>query len=413
MRIWFTVLAAISICPAFCVGALPPAREIRALWVTRGEFKSADDVKKVVANAAKLNFNLILFQVRGNGTVYYKSKIEPWAFELTSKDPATTGKDPGWDPLRVAIDEARRRGIELHAWINVFPAWRSQRFPPQDSKQLWWTRPDWFMHDAAGERMIPRDRRANPKVEDWYSFLSPGVPAVQIYLAVLAEELVTNYDVGGVHYDYIRYPREIREVKEQFKARAEKLGNWSYDPTSLERFTRETGVAQPDDDPEKWMQWRADQVTATVQKMGQLIRSARPQAIITAAVGADPADSRRGKAQSYVEWMDKRLVDGVFLMGYTDDPAKFEKQTRHALSHKPSKGFMSAGMGLTAGPEIVIKEIETTRNLSLSGFAYFSYNKLFDTSADHKPRPIADKLKAGVLSAKAALPWREAKATKR
>ena len=252
-----------------------PTREIRALWVTRGEYRSADDVERIVADAASLNFNVILFQVRGNGTVYYKSKLEPWAFELTSHDPNTTGKDPGWDPLAVAIAAARKHGVELHAWVNVFPAWRSQQYPPKESAQLWWAHPEWFMHDAAGERMLGRDHRVNEKVKDWYTFLSPGVPAVQAYLAEVCAEIVANYDVDGLHYDYIRYPREITEVKPAFAARAKRLGNWSYDPVSLKRFAAETGVATPDDDPERWFQWRADQVTATVRTIAERVRPIR------------------------------------------------------------------------------------------------------------------------------------------
>jgi uncharacterized lipoprotein YddW (UPF0748 family) len=53
--------------------------EARMLWVTRWDYKTPEDVRAIVANAASLNFNVILFQVRGNGTVFYPSAIEPWA----------------------------------------------------------------------------------------------------------------------------------------------------------------------------------------------------------------------------------------------------------------------------------------------------------------------------------------------
>jgi uncharacterized lipoprotein YddW (UPF0748 family) len=154
--------------------------EVRAIWVTRWDYKTPADVQQIVSNCAAMRFNVILFQVRGNGTVFYPSGMEPWAWELTSEGPETTGRDPGWDPLKLAIAEAHRHGMELHAYVNVFPAWRSQKFPPRDSGQLWWEHPDWFMCDAAGNRMIPRDADLDEGVtRDWYSFLSPGVPEVQ------------------------------------------------------------------------------------------------------------------------------------------------------------------------------------------------------------------------------------------
>ena len=159
----------------------------------------------------------------------------------------------------------------------------------------------------------------------------------------------------------------------------------------------------PDDDPEKWIQWRADQVTATVRKIVERARPLRPKLIVSAAVGADPVDAKRGKFQSYVEWLQKGYLDAVFLMGYTNDPAKFEKQAKGALAQKPAKGFMSAGVGTKYAPPIVLNEIGITRKLGLNGFAGFSYQGLFDK---YQPRPVTDQLKAGPLAAKAVPPWR-------
>lgn len=95
--------------------------QVRAIWVTRWDYKKPEDVRLIVSNCAGLGFNVILFQVRGNGTVFYPSQIEPWAWELTSDGPATTGTDPGWDPLKIAIAEAHKLGVEPHAYVNVRP----------------------------------------------------------------------------------------------------------------------------------------------------------------------------------------------------------------------------------------------------------------------------------------------------
>jgi uncharacterized lipoprotein YddW (UPF0748 family) len=267
------------------------------------------------------------------------------------------------------------------------------------------------MHDASGERMIPRDHRVNEKVKDWYTFLSPGVPEVQAYLADVCAEIVTNYDVDGLHYDYIRYPREITEVKPGFAARAKKLGNWSYDPVSLKRFAAETGVATPDDDPERWFQWRADQVTATVKTIAERVRPIRGAGtrnlIISAAVGADPEDSRRGKGQDYLTWMQQRTIDGVFLMGYTDVLEKFTKQCSGVVAKRPKHGFVAAGIGTRFEPKIVLAEIGMTRKLGLDGFAAFSYGPLFGGGKARAAGETADKLKEGPLATRAATPWSE------
>ena len=104
--------AALAVLLAGCAGraplptAAPPSprgTEVRSIWVTRMDYRTPGDVKSIIGNVASLGFNVVFFQVRGNGTVFYKSELEPWAWELTGETPETTGKDPGWDPLALAI----------------------------------------------------------------------------------------------------------------------------------------------------------------------------------------------------------------------------------------------------------------------------------------------------------------------
>lgn len=383
--------------------------EVRALWVTRWDFKSAEDVQRIMENAKSLGFNVILFQVRGNGTVFYPSAIEPWAWELTSHGPATTGKDPGWDPLAVAIEEAHARGMELHAYVNVFPAWRSQSYAPSTSRQLMAVHADWLMVDAAGDRMVPRDKARNPRVNDWYAFLSPGVPEVQDYLARLMGEMAANYAIDGVHYDYIRYPHEITEVREGFEERAEAMGNWSYDPTSLVRFARETGVAKPDDDPAMWAAWRTLQVTETARKMTAAIRAARPGCIVSAAVGADPERARAMKYQDYVGWLREGTIDAVFTMNYTAQPNTFalrvEKLAAEQMGH--GRGWIVTGLGMNHEPLVLAEQARVVRGNGYDGWAGFAYSHLFDRDDDHRAKPQAMRLRRSPLFAgEAVVPWR-------
>jgi uncharacterized lipoprotein YddW (UPF0748 family) len=387
--------------------ALPPDApvEVRSIWVTRWDYRSPRDVARIMENAAALGFNTVWFQVRGNGTVYYPSAIEPWAWELTSDGPETTGRDPGWDPLAVAIREAHARGLELHAYVNVFPAWRTQRYPPPASGQLWWARPDWFMADAAGRRMIPRDNAVNPDVGDWYSFVSPGVPEVQDYLASLFAELAANYEIDGLHYDYIRYPFEIQEVQEGYDDRAQHLGNWSYDAVSLARFSRETGAASPDTDPEAWRDWRVAQVTATVRKIHEAVSAHRPGIVFTASVMADPDDARETKYQDYVAWLEEGILDAAIVMNYTDDVERFRKRAAMLLDARPAAGWVVQGPILRHGAEVARQQLDVAEALGADGYSIFSYSSLFDREAGHTRRPLADELAPRLLREPARTPW--------
>lgn len=388
----------------------PPADrvEVRSVWVTRMDYRTPGDVARIMENCADLGFNVVFFQVRGNGTVYYRSDIEPWAWELTGDDPSTTGKDPGWDPLAKGIEEAHARGMELHAYVNIFPAWRTQKYPPRTSGQLWWEHPDWFMADAAGRRMIPRDHGVDSTVGDWYSFLSPGVPEVQDYLASVFGELAGRYPIDGIHYDYVRYPHEIEEVQPEYRARGDSLGNWSYDARSLARFSRETGVASPDADPAAWREWRIAQVTATVRKIHAAVSAARRGVIFTASVMPDPADARATKYQDYAAWLKDGLLDGVVTMNYTPSVDVFRTRSAMLLSPRSTKGFVTQGLILRSGATVAASQLDAAAQLGADGYAIFSYGSLFDTRNGHVRRPLADELGPRLLQGRARTPWSKA-----
>lgn len=379
--------------------------ELRSLWVTRWDYRSPNEVVRIMENAADLGFNAVFFQVRGNGTVYYASELEPWAWELTGEGPESTGRDPGWDPLAVAIREAHARGLELHAYANVFPAWRTQAYPPRGSGQLWWEHPDWFMADAAGRRMIPRDRSVDPNVGDWYSFLSPGVPEVQEYLAAVFGELARKYEVDGIHYDYVRYPHEIQEVDDAYRSRADSLGNWSYDAVSLARFSQETGIATPDLDPAAWTEWRAAQVTATVRKIHAAVTAHRPGVVISASVMPDPADARATKYQDYVAWLREGILDAAITMNYTGDVDAFRERSAMLLAPRPAAGVIAQGLILRHGAEVATRQLDVADEQGADGYAIFSYSSLFDRDDGHARLPLADTLAPRLDRGRARTPW--------
>src|SRR5262245_20494842 len=100
--------------------AIPSAatlpRPIRAVWVARFHYHDAADIAEIMRNCRAIGANTVLFQVRGEATVAYPSKIEPWSREYDFAD-------PGFDPLAIAIAEARKNDLRIEAWCNVMPGW--------------------------------------------------------------------------------------------------------------------------------------------------------------------------------------------------------------------------------------------------------------------------------------------------
>ena len=167
--------------------------EFRAVWVITWEHISASStaegnkarVRQILDSVKKANMNAVLWQVRQGGTAYYNSSYEPWGYYAGYSY-------PGYDPLAYAIEQAHLRGLELHAWFNAFHT--SAMVPGAPAYE----HPEWVCRDGYGAPM-PASRA-----------LSPGLSEVRNYTLNVAMEIVNNYDIDGLHLDYIRWNEYYR-----------------------------------------------------------------------------------------------------------------------------------------------------------------------------------------------------------
>ncbi len=169
-------------------------QEFRATWVVTWEHISPYNntsqnmalAREIIDNHHLGNFNAILWQCRQSGTAYYNSQYEPWGYYAG-------GADPGYDPLALAIEEAHSKGMELHAWFNVFHCSSTRPGTPAGDH------PEWVCTDENGVFMTV-DENGNS-----FRCLSPGLEEVREYLLKVAMEIVRNYDIDGIHLDFIRW----------------------------------------------------------------------------------------------------------------------------------------------------------------------------------------------------------------
>lgn len=137
------------------------------------------------------NMNTVFFQVRPMGDALYKSSYAPWSKYLTG----SLGKDPGYDPLEIAIDEAHKRGLELQAWFNPFRI-------DSNSKTF-------NINSYISELPDSAPLKNHP---EWivkygnYHYLNAGIPEVREYVINTIVEVVKNYNIDGVILDDYFYP---------------------------------------------------------------------------------------------------------------------------------------------------------------------------------------------------------------
>lgn len=206
---------------------LAQRREVRAVWITtalrldfpteQGIQAQRNEIQFFVDACRKANINTIVFQVSARGDAYYASNFLPWASNLTCfnpcVDPNNLGLNPGYNPLTEMINRAKQHNIEVHAWINTFfvlqdtlPAYLNViTFPPhpaiKDSAGKRYWKAEWFAKTQSGQMK-----------SDGGFFFDPGNPAVRAHIANVATEIVKNYNVDGIHFDFIRHTDLGNEV---------------------------------------------------------------------------------------------------------------------------------------------------------------------------------------------------------
>jgi uncharacterized lipoprotein YddW (UPF0748 family) len=183
--------------PTEALPAVP--REFRGVWVATVDNIDwpsrpglpADSVRAemlaILNRAADLNLNAIILQVRPAGDALYESDLEPWSEYLTGQA-GRAPDEPGFDPLSFAVQEAHRRGLELHAWFNPYRA----RHP-----------------SAETEYTADHIARAHPELVRRYGshlWMDPGEPAVRAHTLAVVLDVVRRYDIDGVHLDDYFYP---------------------------------------------------------------------------------------------------------------------------------------------------------------------------------------------------------------
>lgn len=222
-----------------------PKREFRGAWIatvanidwpknrTSTSGQKISELVQIFDKLKEANINAVFFQVRTECDALYKSNYEPWSYWLTNEQ----GQEPNpfFDPLEFAISEAHSRGMELHAWFNPYRVTSDtgayQRFYKHISK----TKPEWIL--SFGK----------------YTMLDPGNPEVQEYIINVIVDVLTRYDVDGIHFDDYFYPYSPKVSNE--------------DSLTFIKYNR--GFTNIDD-------WRRDNINSLMKRIYQIIKAYKP-----------------------------------------------------------------------------------------------------------------------------------------
>ena len=332
----------------------------QAVWVDafNGGFKTPEQTKTLIEWSRRNHVNALFVEVRKAGDAYYRSRIEPVADDVSP---------PGYDPLADLLQQAHdTRGgqarIEIHAWLIPYRVGVGTPLPPNHVARR---HPEWLSRTRDGRR----------REDNGHIHFDPGVPQVIDHMAHVVADLVSLYNVDGIHLDRIRYPDR----------------QWGYNPIALERFrdTARRRRTPPPTDAE-WGAFRREQIDAMLQRVYVIAKSRRPWLKVSAAtIAFDECadDFRRSRAyadvfQDWRSWVRDGWLDLSCLMVY-----KREAVAEQAAQYRRWLGFLDANRGVAQAlvgqgsflnpPMASMRQVGLAlQHPGLSGVCLFSYAQM-------------------------------------
>lgn len=362
-------------------------REFRAAWIATvanidwpsksnlTPTQQRNEMRQMLDSLQRNNFNAIVIQIRPTADSFYPSNLEPWSTYLNGKNGRRP--NPFYDPLQFVIEEAHKRCIEVHVWLNPY---RVTNAPGQ-------------INNLSPEHVYFKNRDLIVKYGDKYYF-NPGLDETREFLNKVVEDIVERYDIDGVHFDDYFYP--YPEGNEDFP-----------DEDAFRKYPR--GFTSKND-------WRRNNVNLVITELQETIKSLKPWVQFGVSPfgvwrnnDKDPEGSAtRAGVTNYddlyadiLKWLREGTVDYVVPQLYWEigkKVADYEILIKWWSDHSYGKniyiGLYASGLGVTKnsawqnGNELARQLKMNQRFPKTEGAVYFSAKTLLKN-----PKGLLDTLK--------------------
>jgi len=335
-----------------------PQQDIRALWIVRDHMVSPKLIDDVVEFAEQNNFNHIFAQIRGRGDSFYNSSFVPKS-NLVDHD---------FDPLYYLISKCNNKNIKVHAWLNIYYLWSSSKKPSQ-SGHLFFQKPEWLDRKIDDEYISKKKFlfEENKIINDREGFfLAPTNPDVNIYLIKVITELTRNYQIDGIHYDYIRYHS----------------ADYGYNEVGLSKFfeLNSRGNNLLDEDFNRvFLDFKSNAITKFVKKANTEIKNNLPNCIISAAVKPNIFNAKLTFSQEWDLWLSAGYIDWAVPMNYKTDNNDFVQNMFIIKDNLPRKFHDKIIVGISTynqSPRSVGKKIKRLIRMNFNNISIFSYSTM-------------------------------------
>lgn len=328
---------------AYFLSHLSDETEGRALWNHSGLGAYPGDWERSAKELAAAGINMIFPNMAWGGLAHYDSSVLPQSAKFTKYG----------DQIAQCVKAAHKHKLEVHVWKIT---WNLEGAPKE------------FV-----DKMQKDGRTQISSTGDTINWLCPSNPENVLLELNAITEIVRNYDVDGIHLDYIRYPGSracyCDECHKRFMlATRQHIQEW---PASVLPGTGQHAKA--------YVEWRAQQITRLVRLIHKRARQIKPNIKISTAVFGGYPSCVTSIGQDWIAWAKAGYVDFVCPMNYTEDPKYFTDLLENQLALMPKGVAIYPGIGATASnslltPDAVIGQIHLARFLGASGWTIFDYS---------------------------------------
>jgi len=345
------------------VAELPPARDLpqrelrrtphgkvietRAIWSHVRDYATPEATDAMVARIKKANLNVAIPIAYVRGYVMFRTDKLPMEKEVPE----------GFDPLAYLIEKCHAVGLEVHPWFcnAYFGSKRAEGYGPGLERY-----PHFAVVSRDGKRFVTRGSAVPADMHN---------PDYQKFMVDMMADVARNYNVDGLHFDYIRTMTDCycqrcrREFKKMFGHSIEEAAD------------------------EEWVKWNQEAVGRVVRETSQRARKVRKGIIMSAAAFAN-LDSGARQGQNAPHWADAGDLDVVFPMDYTMDSFELRKNEQSFLDAMNDDSKLATGISIyirsggkvtSRDPSLVLEQIAMVRSLGIHGFCLFCYDYLSDT----------------------------------
>lgn len=350
----------------------------RGIWIlAEGSVRVWDDPSKIpeiIDRAESLGVTDLFVQVYRGGRAFYAGP------DTVERAPAVGLSSI--DALRTFLDAAHRRGLRVHAWVNVLSL--SKR---ADARLIERLGREAILVDRYGRSVldypgfdVPEPDRRFYRMGTPGIYLDPAIPSVRDHLIATYRDLVSRYpELDGLHLDYIRHPGVLPfSPGSRFGVGLE----FGYGQLSRALYRAQTGNADPIEGAapgvvrhaNDWDAWRREQVTRLVEDIAATCRSARPGLVVSAAVIPYADRAYLSLAQDWRGWLESGALDLAMPMVYTLDDRLLRYQLESFAGRKDADRIWP-GLGIWLfgdDPSRAARQIEALRSLRFPGEVLFS-----------------------------------------